>query len=106
MQGMPKHLNSRQDYEYVRAHFPPEQWKPLWRTLLMDKFAWCDVARLEDGEEGITDEQHKVVEAAAATDDGLEMSRMQLKLEENSAWRLKQLGFTEAEVLAALNAPS
>lgn len=40
MQGFPRRLNSRFDYEYVRAHYPPEQWAPVWQKLLDSRFLW------------------------------------------------------------------
>ena len=34
MRGYPKNLNTKKDYEYVRANFPAEEWKPDWQKLL------------------------------------------------------------------------
>lgn len=30
MVGFPKHLNTKEDYMYIKENFPTEQWKPYW----------------------------------------------------------------------------
>lgn len=64
MKGYPKQLNSWEDVLYVVEHFPKEQWYEDVHCLICDEclYAWCADRKLDEGEEGITDETHKVVE--------------------------------------------
>lgn len=101
MVGFPKHLNTKQDYLYIKEHFPEEQWLPEFQRLLDDRMAWESVKQLADSggklgkaEEGITDDIHKVV--TVETDGKIE--RFQYELREDSRCKLYRLGFTVAEV--------
>lgn len=101
MIGYPKVLNTRADYDVVRAAFPPEQWKPSWQRLVEPEnyMAWFPVRELAAGETGLTDDTHRVVEHGMPEDPG---PRWQEEWREDPDAKIFQLGFTVAEVEAAL----
>lgn len=99
MRGYPKNLNTKKDYEYVRANFPAEEWKPDWQKLLDTMKDWFFEGNLESKDDGVVDETHKIVESGQ----GEEKTYAQYVLEVNPTCKLLQLGFTEAEVMAALS---
>lgn len=94
MRGFPKHLNSKQDYLNCLADFPTET-KAALRQLLDNRFAWFDTAILDENQEGVSDETHRVV-----TNDGI---RMQQVLKEDTTSILFRLGFTVAEAEGLAN---
>ena len=52
IKGYPKYLATKEDYEYVKKHFPKEQWKVSYQSLLDDSEKWFreeQLARTEDG---------------------------------------------------------
>jgi hypothetical protein len=100
MDGFPKYLNVKQDYENVRAEFPPEQWKPVWQALLDDRLKWMKVSELPSEEPGITDDLHYVLDNPAMSD--LPAERYQMAYMEDENCRLHRLGFTVEEVQSAL----
>lgn len=85
MRGLPKFFNTKQDYLNCLADFAEETKKEL-QKLLDYRFSWFDVAVLEDGATGITDDTHRVIE------------NMQQELREDPNARIFQLGFTVAEI--------
>lgn len=99
MRGYPKNLNTKKDYEYVRANFPAEQWKPDWQKLLDTMQDWFFEKTLKSADKGTTDDTHKIVESEQ---DG-EKTYAQYVLMVNPTCKLLQLGFTEAEVREALS---
>lgn len=100
MKGFPKHLNTKQDYIFVRENFPPEQWQPVWKELLESELNWFCTDKLANASAGLTDATHKVVESV--TDDGqAEYYQYELRTDRNS--KMQRLGFTVEEVKAALN---
>jgi glycogen synthase len=90
MKGYPKHLNTKQDYEYVRNHFPKRKWRKDFEALLEGEKAFQVTKTLADGEKGVEDETHKVIES----DD--EIVQMELKTDENS--KMKRIGFSHGEI--------
>ena len=62
MKGFPKHLNSKQDYFYIREKFPSSMWKPAWQALLDGEKNWFCTGKLESKEDGVKNRTHKVVE--------------------------------------------
>lgn len=102
MVGLPKWLNTREDYLYVKDNFPREQWEPVFRALLDERMAWLNVGRLESEAQGIINETHKVV---LCGDDmpGGEIQYYQYEYREDPNCRLLQLGFTVEEVQQLLN---
>ena len=100
MKGFPKHLNSRADYEYIRDKFPTTMWKPAWQALLDGEKNWFCTGKLESKEDGVKNRSHKVVEA---TNHDNETEYYQYELQADPNCEMVRLGFTKAEVKAALN---
>ena len=99
MKGFPKHLNSKADYEYIKANFPAEQWKPCWQELLDSRYQWFSTGNVsKDG--GTTDSTHKV-EASKDIDDNNVYTQYEYR--ENPLCDMNRLGFTEDEIKAAIN---
>ena len=101
MKGLPKHINSKQDYLYVKNNYAKEYWQPLFQALLDTRFEWYFVEDLPIGKEGISDATHKVVENHS-TEEGEETTYSQYELRENPNAKIYRLGFTVEEVEAIL----
>ncbi len=97
MVGYPKFLNTKEDYEFVRANFPKEKWKADFQSLLDTRFDWFNEGEIEG--EGVTDDTHKVVEGKQ---DNETVVRYQYVYKENENARIYQLGYTVDEVKAIL----
>ena len=89
MKGFPQFLNTKQDYLNCLNLYPDETKKSL-QELLDTRFNWFQTAVLAEEEQGITDENHKVVES--------ENERLQYELQEDSNAKIFQLGFSVSEV--------
>jgi len=98
MVGFPSHLNTKEDYEYIRAHFDKAAWGPCFQRLLDTTKDWFFVSDLADGDEGVTDDTHQVIESEQ---DGTK-TRAQYELRTNPTCELIRLGYTEDEVKAIL----
>ncbi len=96
MQGTPKHLNTKEDYEYLRQNFPAEIWRPRFESLLAERMQWFNTGALAEGDSGQTDASHKVIEDAGMG--GAAATRYQFELQENDNCLLYRLGYTVAEV--------
>lgn len=104
MKGFPKHLNSRADYEYIRANFPREKWLQYWKDLLKDRYASYNVGELKSKADGIEDATHRIVEC---TEKDMETQKdvtkyYQFETRENPASDFMRLHFTEEEVKKAI----
>jgi len=99
MRGSPKYLNTRADYDYMRAHFAAEVWRPYWQELLDSRFVWQISGTLGDGEDGIEDATHRM--QVEQDYQGNEV-RYQMKLVEDAHAKIFRLGLTVAEVEEAL----
>lgn len=95
MQGFPKHLNSKFDFEYVRTNFPREKWAPLFEELLAEQKVWVCTKTLTETEIGITDETHKIVESEAM-DKTIIRYQYEYVIDENC--RMLRLGYTAEEI--------
>ena len=62
MKGLPKQLNSKQDYIYAKENLNESYWKPLFQDLLDSRFNWFYEKDLDSKEQGIEDETHKIVD--------------------------------------------
>ena len=93
MNGYPKHINSKEDILNLKADYPIETKKFL-EGLIEASNDWIVVKELEDGEVGIEDNTHKVVENK--TDDVV-TSRYQFEYMEDSNAYLFKLGFTSVD---------
>jgi hypothetical protein len=100
MRGFPRHLNTKVDYLHVRAEFPADQWQPKFQLLLDGRFAWLPVGPLADGDAGVADSTHRVVEHADGQ--GQIVERVQEEWREDPNATIFRLGFTVAEVEALL----
>jgi hypothetical protein len=104
MKGYPKNLNTKEDYEYVRQHFPADQWKPDYQKLLDSEKDWFFDSVLDDAESGIEDATHKVMTSESEGENGEKITTYaQYVLKINPTCKLLRLGFTEAEVQEALS---
>ncbi len=92
MRGFPKILATKEDYEYVRTHFPKQQWQPHFQQLLDTRYEWFFDKQLTEDEVGIEDDTHKIeVDPQSET-------RYQFSLKLNENCKLKQLGYTVKQV--------
>lgn len=99
MHGFPRQLSSKYDYEYVRKHFPADQWRPAWARLLAGRFSWLDTAILKETDAGVRDGTHRVIERE--TPNGAE-ERIQQEIQEDPNAHIFRMGFTVEEVARAL----
>jgi hypothetical protein len=95
--GFPKHLNTKQDYLYIKEHFPEEQWLPEFQRLMDDRMAWLNIGQLASEGDGIVDETHRVV-TVGGEEEGVPVQYYQYEYKEDSNCKLFRLGFTVAEV--------
>lgn len=104
MVGYPKHLNSKEDYLYVKANFPSSDWKKDWQNMYDARKTWMTTGEIPDGKSGIEDDTHKVfVETTQDMESGKEKKvKYQQELKDDPASDFFSFGFTEDEVLAAL----
>lgn len=101
MRGIPKHLNTREDYEYLCTHFEEDVWKPALQLLLDERKAWFNTGLLATEEEGIEDATHKIV--SSKDNDDIEIFS-QFELQENPHSKLLTLGYSAEEVEDLLSA--
>lgn len=94
MRGFPKRINTKQDYYNLLADYPAETKQEL-QKLLDTRYIWKDTKVLADGETGLEDSTHRVVEQ-----DG---ERIQQEYIEDPNARLFRLGFTVTEVEGLIN---
>lgn len=103
MKNFPKHLNSRFDYEYIRANFPAEQWRPEWEKLAEGRFIWTDVIELPDSADGENSDTRRVIEVPPSPGSDEPPVRLQQELRENPYAAIFRYGFTIEEVEDALS---
>lgn len=102
MKGYPKHLNTREDYEYVIANFPPSEYLQDLRNLL-NTDDWFYVSTADSADELTTDDTHKVVEELSRDEDGNEVTKyVRYELRTNETAKIFQIGFTVDEVKALI----
>ena len=106
MQGYPKSLNTWADVEYVVANFPREQWEADIKNLINDENVniWVPVGDpLAEGDEGVTDDTHKVVADKQIADDpdpetgAMKTVRMQYEKQPHITCMLGRMKFCETE---------
>ncbi len=96
----PEHLNSKQDYLNMLSFDKAETVRRL-EELLATRFYWIAIKELEEGEEGIEDERHRVcVTTTMPFDQNGEIiaKRCQYELQESEYAPLFHLGFSVEEV--------
>lgn len=101
MVGYPHTLNTKEDYLFVKANFPKEKWLGDFQDLLDSMYQWYNVGMIADASDGVTDDTHKVVINEDRGTSTKTYYQYEKKLDENC--KLLRLGFTEAEVKAALS---
>lgn len=101
MQGVPKYLNTKEDYEYLRQNFPAEVWRPKFESLLTERMQWFNTGVLAEGAVGQTDDSHKVIEDAGMG--GAVATRYQFELRDDANCLLFRLGYAVEEVEAILS---
>ncbi|MDX9690527.1 MAG: hypothetical protein RBT70_08745 [Alphaproteobacteria bacterium] len=104
MRGYPQHLNSKQDYINMLAIDPAETVARL-QLLLDQRYSWFQGEKLAEGDAGIEDETHKVIEATEreeGSEDEITV-RYQYELKEDFNSHLFLIGFTVDEVENIIN---
>ena len=92
MIGNPKYLNTRFDYEYVKDNF--DNWRDYWQELYDSRMIWQAV------EGPVTpDETHRILQSQDMEGNEIEIHQ-EYQVDPNA--KLFRIGFTEAEVEAAL----
>ena len=100
MVGFPKHLNTKEDYIYVKENFPESQWRPCWESLIPDSKRAFFVGNLKDRASGVEDDTHYIVESREQ--DGDEVTYTQYEIKDDPSSDFFRLGFTKKEIEAAL----
>lgn len=100
MKGFPKHLNTRYDVEYCLEHYPAET-KAFLAKKLTEVKQWQVTGKLTEGDAGITDETHKVVEVQDTITKEVK-ERYQYEYKDDPNCELFKLGFTVKEAEAIL----
>ena len=99
MKGFHRHLNTKSDYEYIKAHEPDNVWKPAWASLIETKNSWLELGDDESADDYPADCVREVTDIDEA--DGTEKKVTQVFREDRNC-KLFRLGFSVAEVEAAL----
>ena len=95
-----KWLNTRTDYEYVRANYPEEIWRPRFQILLDEYKQWINTSKLINKADGVVVANQKKI-VTNKRNDGSE-EHYQYEFKEDPNCKMKRLGFTLAEVQAVL----
>ena len=93
-------LNTKFDYEYVKANFSEEIWRAKYQALLDDRMQWLNTGKLEKKTDGVTVKDSKKIVTNKKDDDTEEHYQYEYKEDPNC--KMKRVGFTEAEVLKVL----
>lgn len=102
MVGYPKHLNTKEDYLYVKNNFPKSIWLDDFKKLLAMHREWFFVKELSTKEEGTEDSTHKVVDTTEQDGDVTITKYAQFEYKVNPNSKLLSIGFTEEEVKAII----
>jgi len=82
----------------------PEETKTYLQNLIENRYIWQAVGPVPDGETGIVDDNHMVIDGVG--EDGTTMVKIQMKKVEDQNCHLYRLGFTVEEASQLVNAPS
>jgi len=104
MRGTPKHLNTKFDYEFIRKN-NYSNWQNEYQKLLNGYMAWQVVAFLENEEDGIENDTHRIhVQKETDPETNEEKTvRVQLEWKVDPKCKLLRLGFTKDEVQEAID---
>lgn len=97
MRGFPKHINSKADIENLMATYDRELWLPFLQKLLDSEYMWFVTSKLEDDDEGTTDDTHRV---RTDTNDENTTTRYQEEYMANPTCKMYRMGLTREEVEA------
>lgn len=100
MRGIPKTLNTKFDYEYIKNQ-NMSGWQKHYQALLDTRVNWFKTADLAPEDAGITDETHRVKTETNLNGDTI---KYQQELKEDPNCKMFRLGFTVEEVESALEA--
>lgn len=99
MRGYPKILKTKFDYLFVKEHFRKSYWQKDFQNLIDNQYKWFYEKRLEDSEEGLEDDTHKIYKRTTVYDNGNKtVIRQQYVYKEDPNCLMYQLGFTRAEI--------
>ncbi len=102
MKGLPKHMNSKYDYLYIKETLPDDEWKPYWRALLTESKTWVDLGEINEAD-AIVDDTHKIEHFTEKDNDGTEKATVhQYQLRTDPSSDMVKMGFTEDEINDAL----
>ena len=102
MKGKPHRLNSKADYYYIKENFERDYWRPLWENMFEIRMMWQVLDVIENPDEGIEDETHRIVVIGYDEEDN-PISYQQEEYILNPLSDFVRMGFTEEEVLKALS---
>ena len=88
MKGLPKHLNTKEDYIWLKENYDRSYWQEPFQNLLDTRFDWFMISESEY----VEDENHKIVH------DDQEDKDSYFEYRENPNALIFQLGFTVSEV--------
>ena len=100
MRGFPKYINSMGDIENLKQEYPQEL--AAWLQDIYDyKDVWLMTSKLEEGNDGITDDTHKVVESTDPETKEV-TERYQYELMEDPNGTIFRLGFASSDAVLEL----
>ena len=99
MRGVPKHCNTKKDYEFLMGNYSEEIWRPAIQQLYADRLQQFNRGVLSSEDLGIVDETHSIVEERGT---GGEIIRYQYEMAVNPDAHMFRIGYTEEEILALL----
>lgn len=107
MRGKPSTLGSHNDYVYIKENFEEEFWKPRWQAMWDLRKMWKPVGVIDDKSKGIEDATHRLIELTDDMSSGAEGEEKKTQWQQevwvdNPMSDFFRMGFTEAEVKAAL----
>jgi len=98
MRNYPKHLNSRADYEYVRAHFPYKMWAKDYKRLIADEYRWFPIGQYDTADGLTVDATHKVDESKTGTGDDAKTVYLYSEYRADENCKMYRLGYTREEI--------
>jgi len=103
MHAFPKYINTRQDIFNLYQLYP-EETKAYIQNLMENRYIWQAVGPVPDGETGIVDDNHMVIDGVG--EDSTTMVKIQMEKVEDQNCRLFRLGFTVEEASEFIEAAS
>ena len=103
MNGYPKILNTREDYDYVHANFPKEMWVQDFKNLLEEQYVFNFKKYLEPGETVHLDVPYYIEDEEYEENGEMKTRKALFVREILPGNKMEQLGFTAEEVMAIIN---